>query len=114
MGKPGWGHAQSLLPEHIGQREGTGETETSKYPEEEKTTCDSLSSGERNGKSLNRAGGKAWWRCQFGVVGADRGGTRPFTELQSLDLAEAVWNTAPKTVRAPYAKDLRPPVGFPE
>ena len=36
MGKPGWGHAQSLLPEHIGQVEGTGETETSKYPEEKK------------------------------------------------------------------------------
>ena len=38
MGKPGWGNAQSLLPEHIGQREGTGGIETSQYPEEEKTT----------------------------------------------------------------------------
>ena len=37
MGKPGWGHAQSPLPEHIGQVEGTGETETSKYPEEKKS-----------------------------------------------------------------------------
>ena len=59
MGKPGWGHAQSPLPEHIGQVEGTGETETSKYPEEKKATCDSLSSGERNGKSLNRDSGTA-------------------------------------------------------
>ena len=38
MGKPGWGNAQSLLPEYIGQREGTGGIETSQYPEEEKTT----------------------------------------------------------------------------
>jgi hypothetical protein len=39
MGKPGWGHAQSLLPEHIGQREGTGGIETSQYPEEKKATA---------------------------------------------------------------------------
>ena len=39
MGKPGWGHAQSLLPEHIGQEEGTGGIETSQYPEEKKATA---------------------------------------------------------------------------
>ena len=39
MGKPGWGHAQSPLPEHIGQVEGTGGIETSQYPEEEKATA---------------------------------------------------------------------------
>ena len=72
MGKPGWGHAQSPLPEHIGQWEGTGGTETSQYPEEKKATCDSLSSGERNGKSLNRCSGTACRRC------CQRGrGTRP-------------------------------------
>ena len=38
MGKPGWGHAQSLLPEYIGQVEGTWGSETSQYPQEEKTT----------------------------------------------------------------------------
>ena len=31
----------------------TGRTETSKYPEEEKINNDFLSSGERNGNSLN-------------------------------------------------------------
>ena len=36
MGEPGWGNTQSLLPEYIGQVEGTRGTETSKYPEEEK------------------------------------------------------------------------------
>ena len=39
MGKPGWGHAQSLRSEHIGPVEETREIETSKYPEEEKATA---------------------------------------------------------------------------
>ncbi len=38
MGKPGWSHVQSPLPEHIGQLEGTWGSETSQYPQEEKTT----------------------------------------------------------------------------
>lgn len=37
MGKPAWGHAQAPPPEYIGRREATGGTETSKYPEEEKS-----------------------------------------------------------------------------
>ncbi len=42
MGKPGQGYAWSPMPEHIGQWEATGGTETSKYPEEEKSTEISL------------------------------------------------------------------------
>ena len=38
MGEPTWGHAQVLWPEHIGPGETTRGTETSKYPEEEKST----------------------------------------------------------------------------
>ncbi len=38
MGKPGWGNSQSGLSEYIGQVQGTRGTETSKYPEEKKTT----------------------------------------------------------------------------
>ena len=34
MGKPAQGHACGRLSEHIAQHEGTGGTETSKYPEE--------------------------------------------------------------------------------
>jgi hypothetical protein len=104
MGKPGTRHGVSLRSEHIGPVEGTGGIETSQYPEERKATCDSLSSGERKGKSLNRVGVKAWWRCRFGVVGPDRRGTRPFTELPSQRVVEAFWNVAPQWVRAPYAK----------
>ena len=36
------------------QMERTGGTETSQYPQEEKEIIDSLSSGDRTGKSLNR------------------------------------------------------------
>ena len=82
MGKPGTRHGVSLRCEHIAPVEGTGGIETSQYPEEEKTTRDSLSSGERKGISPNRSGVKAWWRCLIGVVGAERRGTRPSTELQ--------------------------------
>ena|GEM_PF-964601 len=42
MGKPSWGHAQLPSAEHIGRVEATGGTETSKYPEEEKSTEISL------------------------------------------------------------------------
>ena len=38
MGEPTWGHAQVSPPEHIGRVRTTGGTETSKYPEEEKST----------------------------------------------------------------------------
>ena len=38
MGKPTARHGAVLLPEYIGQIEGTGGIETSQYPEEKKTT----------------------------------------------------------------------------
>ena len=41
--------------------ERTGGTETSQYPQEEKENIDSLSSGDRTGKSLNR--------CCYGSIG---------------------------------------------
>ena len=54
MGKPGTSHVVSPAPEHIGCVEGTRGSETSQYPQEEKTTCDSVSSGERKRMRLNR------------------------------------------------------------
>ena len=48
MGQPGW-----LKASHC-NAEQTGGTETSQYPQEEKEIIDSLSSGDRTGKSLNR------------------------------------------------------------
>ena len=50
MGKPNWGHAQLPPSEYIGREEGTRGNDTSEYPEEEKESLDSLSSGEREGR----------------------------------------------------------------
>ena len=38
MGEPAWSKVHALLPEYIGQVETTRGTETSKYPEEKKST----------------------------------------------------------------------------
>ncbi len=54
MGKPSTRHGVLLRSERIGPVEGTGGIETSQYPEEKKAKCDSPSSGERKGMSLNR------------------------------------------------------------
>ena len=47
MGEPGTRDGVSPHAECIGVVEGTRGSETSQYPVEEKTTCDSVSSGER-------------------------------------------------------------------
>ena len=67
MGEPRWALPNDPYPEHIGTREPTRGSEPSQYPEEEKAISDSLSSGERNGKSLNPASAKP--------VGVARGGS---------------------------------------
>ena len=101
MGKPGIGNAMSPLPEHIGQEEGTKGIETSQYLLGKESNRDSLSSGERNGKSPNRVGVIAWRRCHLGVAGSDRERASVPEELPSCKLAKAVWNAAPQRVMAP-------------
>lgn len=60
---------RSCVGEHIAHASHTRGTEPSQYPEEKKPKRDSQSSGERNGRSPNRMGVKAVWRCLCGVVG---------------------------------------------
>ncbi len=69
MGKPSTSDVVLPAPEYIGRVEGTWGSETSQYPQEEKTTCDSVSSGERKRKRLNRGCVRAGRRCTRGVVG---------------------------------------------
>ena len=69
MGEPGTSHVVSLAPEHIGRVEGTRGSETSQYPQEEKIKYDSVSSGERTRKSLNRLRVIPVRGCVVGVVG---------------------------------------------
>ena len=74
MGKPGQLHRWSPAPEYIGCVEGTWGSETSQYPQEEKTTCDSVSSGEQKRMRLNRDCVIPGRGCSFGVVGVLRSG----------------------------------------
>ncbi len=53
-GNPALRIAALPFTEYIGGMELTRGSETSQYPEEEKTMSDSQSSGERNGRSPNR------------------------------------------------------------
>ena len=69
-----WGNPAShhgLLPpaECIGWLEGTGGSETSQYPQEEKIKYDSVSSGERKRKRLNLWCVIPVEGCIMGVVG---------------------------------------------
>ena len=74
MGKPGRLHRLSPAPEYIGCVEGTWGSETSQYPQEEKTTCDSVSSGERKRIRLNLVRARPVRGCGRGVVGVVRSG----------------------------------------
>jgi len=51
MGEPAWGNAQALLTEHIGKWGAPGELKHLSTPRKRE---DSLSSGERKGRSPNR------------------------------------------------------------
>ncbi len=79
MGKPGWSHVQSPLPEHIGQVEGTWGSETSQYPEEEKTTVMPPVVASERGTAQTRmvvkpAGVAMWgsWDAAEGSAGPSR------------------------------------------
>ena len=56
MGKPGWGHAQSSRTESIGTWRRTRGTETSQYPEEQKSTETPLVAASERGPA--QTGGK--------------------------------------------------------
>ena len=69
MGKPGWGHAQSSRTEFIGAWKRTRGTETSKYPEESKSTETPLVAASERG--IAQTGGKKFlpglWDSDVGL-----------------------------------------------
>ena len=69
MGKPSTSDVVLPAPEYIGRVEGTWGSETSQYPQEEKTICDSVSSGERTRKRPNHGCVIPGRGCTCGVVG---------------------------------------------
>ena len=60
MGEPGGGHSPPPHAEHIGMVEATRGTETSKYPEEEKSNEIPLVVASERGPRAKRGSGTAW------------------------------------------------------
>ena len=87
MGKPTGGHAPVPRAESIGTEEGTGGTETSKYPEEEKTkVIPSVAASERGLAQT------------YALV--RRGCRTSHMELQRCLVGEEVWKGPPEQVKA--------------
>ena len=82
MGKPDGGHAPSPASEHIGCEEATGGTETSKYPEEEKSTEIPGVAASETGPAQTRARAKPEGVAARGSRGDSSEGLRPRPELQ--------------------------------
>ena len=72
MGKPTWRKVQVPAPEHIGRLEGTWGSETSQYPQEEKTIVIPEVVASETGPRLNLGCVIAGRRCIQGVVGPHR------------------------------------------
>ena len=100
MGEPGGIHFPSPPPEHIGRQEATRGTETSKYPEEEKSNEIPLVVASERGPRANRR-----LRERRRGRGAGRRAVR------NRRASGTAWEGGRHRVRAPYAKARRPPTG---
>ena len=108
MGEPGRGHALPPAPESIRCGEATGGTETSKYPEEEKSTEIARVAASESAPAQTRASVKGASRCRPGVAGtAIRGLAAPGAVTKGRGSGRA-WEGPPERATAPYAKP-RPP-----
>ena len=92
MGKPTKSHFLVLPAEYIGRIEVTGGTETSKYPEEEKSNEIPLVVASERGYRTNRQLRKRWRGCRTIHCGV--------TKLRG---SKTAWKGRPKRVKAPYA-----------
>ena len=113
MGEPAWGHAQAPPPELIGREEATGGTETSKYPEEGKSTENPRVAASESGRAQTDASVQAWGRCRIGVVGPHGRGPQPPRAVTKEERSGTAWKGRPERVRAPYAKRPSPRCGIP-
>jgi hypothetical protein len=76
--------------------EGTRGSETSHYPQEEKTTVIPRVVVSESGSRLNLCRVIAGRRCGIGVVGFSRGGCRLSRELENRLLVEGLANGPPQ------------------
>ena len=113
MGEPSGGHAPLPAPESIGCSGTTRGTETSQYPEEEKSTEIPRVAASESGPAQTGGGVTAWGRCPAGVAGRTFRGPQPPAEVTKRDGSGTAWEGRPQRVRAPYAKPVRPPRPLP-
>ena len=104
MGEPSRGHALLPTPESNRAREATGGTETSKYPEEEKSTEIARVAASESAPAQTHA--RASLRALLHAVLWDRPSPGPQTwgGVTKLRGSGTAWKGRPQRVRAPYAK----------
>jgi hypothetical protein len=95
MGKPGTSYVVSPTPEHIGCVEGTPGSETSQYRQEEKTTCDSVSSGERKRIEPKPCACDTCQGLRARGCGTVRTGLTTGRTVRKSDASRSLWKVAP-------------------
>ena len=101
-------------PNKIGGQEATGGTETSKYPEEEKSTEIPGVAASETGRAQTVARAEACGRFRDGVVGRGNRGPHPPAAVRNLPLRGTAWEGRRNRVRAPYPKRRRQRAHGPE
>ena len=97
---PEWGNPPGVMPgrpelNQIGSREATGGTETSKYPEEEKSTENPLVAASESGRAQTDASVQAWGRCRVGVAGRIVRGPQPPRAVTKAAGSGTAWKGRP-------------------
>ena len=113
MGEPSGGHAPLPRAEYIGSEEATGGTETSKYPEERKSTETALVAASERAPSPNPRVCKPRGVAAWGLRGRDPGGPDASGGVRKGAGSGTAWKGRPERVRAPYAKPPPPRSRFP-
>ena len=108
MGEPSRGHARLPPPEPIGREEATRGTETSKYPEEGKSTETPRVAASESGPAQTRAGGTAAGRCRTGVVGPGIRAPAGAGAVRKGAASGTAWKGRPERATAPYANAAPP------
>ena len=107
MGEPSRGHALLPAPESIRCEEATGGTETSKYPEERKSTETPGVAASETGLSPNPRTCKRQGVAARGLRGATSRGPAPSGGVTKRHGSGTAWEGRPQRVRAPYADPWR-------
>ena len=108
MGEPARDHALAPRAEHIGSEEATRGTETSQYPEEEKSTEIPGVAASGTGRTPKPARATRPQPCPAGVAGRATGACGAPGEVTNRGGSGTAWEGRPQRVRAPYAKPPRP------